>query len=760
MINAMDAGAVAGPNVRLLIAALQKTATGVVITDRDGVIRWANAAFAQITGCEPDRVSGRHVSELECGGAGVLCRELRDAVAAGRSWRGQVNTRRADGTIYLGEWTLSPVREEQGEIAHAVLVHHELSEPDRTGESLLHAQARLEAVFANMPFDFWMTDRNGVYIMQSPASVEHWGNAVGKRPQALGVAGDILKAWLETNSRAFSGEVVTGDIEYVHEGNPRCYYQIVAPVIAAGEITGILGANIDVTDRRRVEEALRRSEERYRTLVQCQGEGLGIVDVDERFVFCNPAGEAVFGVPQGQLVGRCLSEFTTDDQYAVVLSQTGLRRAGERSSYEMDIVRPDGETRTLLVTATPQFDSQGNFAGTFGIFRDITERRELEEKLRQAQKLEAVGLLAGGVAHDFNNMLSVILGYCHLILSDIGPAHPQRPRIEAILKAAERNADLTTQLLAFSRRQMLQPKLVDLNAAVLELETMLRSTIGEHIELRTVLTVGLGQVKADPGQIHQVILNLVLNARDSMPHGGAVTIRTANVDLDIPDARHRPSVPAGRYVLLEVSDTGHGMDQNTQTRIFEPFFTTKELGRGSGLGLSTVYGIIRQSGGYIDVESAPGRGSTFSIYLPPCTADDEETAAPARPVAQGGTETVLIVEDEASVRAMLRNALRQLGYTVLAAGNAEECRPLMRKYLASIDLLIADVVMPGEPGTVIAEEFRALKPGAAVLFISGYTDSMPEQLPDGVDFLQKPFSLASLATSIRTLLAKGEPRTI
>lgn len=632
--------------------------------------------------------------------------------------------------------------------------------PDpRLLQSLLEAEARLEAAFANMPFDFWMTDREGTYIMQSPASMAHWGNAIGKRPEDLGLAGDILKAWQENNRRASSGEVVTGDMELAHGGERRCYYQIVAPVIAAGEVTGILGANIDVTDRRRVEEALRRSEERYRDLVQNQGEGVGIVDADERFIFCNPAGEAMFGVGEGGLAGRSLVEFTSEEQFAVIRSQSALRRAGERSSYEMELVRPDGERRTLLVTATPQFDSQGNYTGAFGIFRDVTEHRALEEKLRQAQKLEAVGLLAGGVAHDFNNMLAVILGYCHLILSDLGAEDPQRERIEAILRAAERNADLTRQLLAFSRRQLLKPKLVDLNAEIAELEKMLRSTISENVELRTTLAFDLGCVRADPGQIHQVVLNLVLNARDALPHGGAITITTANLDLSPVEARHQGtlsegSLPAGRYVMLEVADTGHGMDPHTRSRIFEPFFTTKEFGRGSGLGLSTVYGIIRQSGGYIDVQSAPGCGSTFRIYLPRLERKGAEAKRSPQLVLPRGNETILIVEDEAAVRAMLRQALRQLGYTVLDAGGPEEGIRQMRSHAEAIDLLITDLVMPGVPGTVVAGEFRVLKPDAAVLFISGHTDSVPERMPERAAFLQKPFSIAALAAAVRSLLSE------
>ncbi|MFQ5891102.1 MAG: ATP-binding protein [Gemmatimonadota bacterium] len=394
---------------------------------------------------------------------------------------------------------------------------------------------------------------------------------------------------------------------------------------------------------------------------------------------------------------------------------------------------------------------------------DITETRETEaalrqseEQLRQAQKMEAAGRLAGGVAHDFNNVLTVIIANSELLLTDLGPDDPGRVGVEEIRKAADRAASLTRQLLAFSRKQVLEPRVLDLNAEVADVEKMLRRLIGEDLDLRTVRDPALSPVRADPGQIHQVLVNLAVNAREAMPEGGKLIIETKNVELDEAYAHTHESVAPGPYVMLAVSDTGHGMDEETQSQIFEPFFTTKGPGEGTGLGLATVYGIVKQSGGYIWVYSNPGLGTTFKIYLPrvPGAVERlEPSAVPAAPLR--GSETVLLVEDEPVILDLARRVLRQNGYAVLGASGAEEALRVCERHEGAIPLIVTDVVMPRMSGPKLAERLASLRPEARVLYISGYTDEVIVHhgvLAPGTAFLQKPFAAAALARKVREVL--------
>ena len=381
--------------------------------------------------------------------------------------------------------------------------------------------------------------------------------------------------------------------------------------------------------------------------------------------------------------------------------------------------------------------------------------RQSEERLRQAQKMEAVGRLAGGVAHDFNNLLTVISSYSDLLLEDLGSDDPRRDDVEQIRKAADGAAALTRQLLAFSRQQVLQPKALDLKATVAGTEKLLKRLIGEDIQLATFLAPDLGVVNADPGQIEQIIINLAVNARDAMPAGGRLPIEAANVDMDEEYVRgHAPAGP-GRYVMLALSDTGIGMDEPTKARIFEPFFTTKEAGKGTGLGLATVYGIVKQSGGFIWVYSEPGRGTTFKVYLPRIEEPAEPAAAPTATVELRGTETVLVVEDAPSVRMVTRQVLERYGYTVLEASNGATALRLAAKHHGRIHLLLTDVVMPGLSGRQLAQQLAQLRPDLKVLYASGYTDNAILHhgiLESGIAYLQKPFTPETLGRSVRQVL--------
>ncbi|MGH7545568.1 MAG: ATP-binding protein [Gemmatimonadota bacterium] len=420
-------------------------------------------------------------------------------------------------------------------------------------------------------------------------------------------------------------------------------------------------------------------------------------------------------------------------------------------------IRKDGKTIWVEQRNIPVRDDAGNVIAVEGIARDITERVQMEEQLRLSARLEAVGQLAGGIAHDFNNLLTAIKGNSELLLSDLGAGDPNRAEVEEIQKAADRAAALTRQLLAFSRKQVLQPRVLDLNAVVADVRQMLRRVIGEDVELATALDPALGRVRADPTQMEQILVNLAVNARDALPEGGKLTLGTANVELDEAYAATREVVRPGSYVKLSVSDNGFGMDRATQARIFEPFFTTKEKGKGTGLGLATVYGIVKQSGGYIWVYSEPGRGTTFKIYLPrvqaPAEPLPERAAGPAGPPR--GHETILLVEDEASVRALAARVLRKQGYRVLEAADGEAARRQLESESTSVDLLLTDAILPGASGRELADRARAARPDLKVLFVSGYTDDVIARhgvLEAGVEFLEKPFTPEALARRVRDVL--------
>jgi signal transduction histidine kinase/CheY-like chemotaxis protein len=425
---------------------------------------------------------------------------------------------------------------------------------------------------------------------------------------------------------------------------------------------------------------------------------------------------------------------------------------------ELMALRRDGTEVPVELTVAPI--RVGNSWIFSAFIRDISERNQLEQQLRQAQKMEAVGRLAGGIAHDFNNLLTAIFGYADLLAEDLPPGSPAQADVKEIRTAANRASALTRQLLAFSRQQVLQPVVLNVNEVVRDLENMLQRVLGEDVELEAHFAADLGNARADPGQLEQVILNLAVNARDAMPTGGKLTIETANVDLDEHYAQtHRPVVP-GRYVMIAVSDTGIGMDAATQARMFEPFFTTKEPGKGTGLGLATAYGIVKQSGGYIWVYSEVGGGATFKIYLPRVDAPADVVAAPPELGTVAGIETVLLAEDDPLLLPLARDVLKRLGYTVLEARTPADAVAVAQAHAGIIHLLISDVVMPGESGLQLARRLLEVRPNLRVLYISGYSDEAVVRhglLDPGTTFLQKPFTPAALARKVRELLDAPRP---
>jgi PAS domain S-box-containing protein len=528
----------------------------------------------------------------------------------------------------------------------------------------------------------------------------------------------------------------------------------------AGRFRGFRGVDRDITRRERAEEALEQFNE---LILNSVGEGIYGLDLQGRPTFVNPAVSRMTGWRTEDLLGRPLHEILHHSRpdrtpypkelcrICAVFQEGALSRADNEVFW-----RKDGTSFPVEYLTTPIRGERGEAMGVVVTFQDITDRKKLEEQLRQSQKMEAVGRLAGGIAHDFNNMLTVITGYSELLLQSLAPGSPLRNTVEQIKQAGERAAGLTGQLLAFSRKQVLQTKVLDLNAVVADMDKMLRRVIGEDIDLLTVLKPGLGRVKADPGQLEQVMLNLAVNARDAMPQGGKLTIETADVELDAAYARRHVTVKPGPYVMLAVSDTGCGMDAETQARVFEPFFTTKEQGKGTGLGLSTVYGIVQQSGGNIWIYSEPGRGTTFKIYLPKV----EEAADMGDPVVAHmqqprGTETILLVEDNPNVLGLARTVLQGQGYSVLEAPKGERALEIREQHNGAIHLLVTDVVMPGMSGRELAERLATSYPEMKVLYLSGYTDESIVHhgvLDHGMAFLQKPFTPDALARKVREVL--------
>jgi signal transduction histidine kinase/ActR/RegA family two-component response regulator len=422
-------------------------------------------------------------------------------------------------------------------------------------------------------------------------------------------------------------------------------------------------------------------------------------------------------------------------------------------------VWPDGTVRAINEIGRAFYDEQGEPLRTAGVGIDVTERQRLEMNLQQAQKMEAIGQLAGGVAHDFNNLLVAIMGFTQMSLARLEPEHRVRRDLEAVLKAAHSAESLTRQLLAFSRKQILQPQILDLNVVVERLQDLLRRTIGEDVQLVTRLGADIGRVSADPGQIEQVVMNLVVNARDAMPRGGVVTIATQSVTLDNAYVEQHPGAAAGPHVMIAITDTGSGMTEAVRARLFEPFFTTKEQGKGTGLGLATVYGIVRQSGGFIWVDTELGRGTAFQVYLPRADREVAEAPPSPAPAVAGGTETILLVEDQDHVRAVVTAALTRQGYVVLEARGGDEALGYVDDDSKRIDLLLTDVVMPGMNGRDLARRLIERRPSLRVLYMSGHADRAIVRhgvIERGLHFIQKPFSPDSLLRKVRITLDAPE----
>jgi len=643
-------------------------------------------------------------------------------------------------------------------------VARDVTDRQRAEETLRQEQFLVTTLMENVPDSIYFKDAASRFIRINRNLARLFGlsdpaQAVGKTDFDF-FAREHAEAALETEREVMrTGQPVVNleEMETWPDGSSTWVSSTKMPMRnAAGAIVGTFGISRDITERKQAEEALRRSEAEHRGLVEHAPLGIYRSTPDGRLLAVNRALVGMLGYASPE---ELLGLSVQDDVYAVPEERERLvaefaGRAEART--EAQWKRKDGTLVTVCLNVRLVRDSSGRIECFEGLVEDVTEQRSLERQFRQAQRLEAVGRLAGGVAHDFNNVLTAITGYSELLLEELPPADPKREDVQEIQAAAQRATALTRQLLAFSRKQVLQTRVLDLNAVVRTLEKMLQRLIGEDVKLEVSLCADLGAVRADPGQLEQVILNLAVNSRDAMPGGGRLTIETANVDFDQPYVREHQGASPGRHVMLAVSDTGIGMDAETQSHIFEPFFTTKEQSTGTGLGLATVYGIVKQSGGHVWVYSEPGGGATFKIYLPRVDEPVEAPggAVPAQPASRG-RETVLVAEDDPSVRRIVTEVLTQKGYRVLQAPDGQAALEMARGEPGEIELLVTDLVMPGMTGRELAEGLARDRRHLRVIYMSGYTDDAVVRhgvLEEGMPYLQKPFTPQALASKVREVL--------
>ncbi len=643
---------------------------------------------------------------------------------------------------------------------------------DEKTESLDHSEELRRTIMESSPDYFMLLDPDGTIrfinrTVPDLSSEEVLGTTIfdylGERDTEI--ARDCLARVRST------GQPDRYDVEYRGGDGEVSYFESrVAPVFRDGEVHSLVVSSSDVTDHRRSAEALVASEERHRFLTAHISDAIWTLGLDQRFLYVSPSIERLVGFTAEQFRHQTLEEVLTGESYELAVRTLAdeLERDGgpgvdpERSrTVDLELVHADGSTVWSESKMSFLRDESGAPCGVLGVTRDISAWREAQEalrrsenRLRQAQRLEAVGQLAGGVAHDFNNLLTVIIGNFDLLVRALHSEDPRRSQLEEIGKAAHRAASLTRQLLAFARRQHLEPKVLSLNDVVTETGRILKRLIPEDVRIVAELDPALGHVEADRGQLEQVLMNLTVNARDAMPRGGELRITTANVDLRRDFEAYDPPVAPGLYVRLTVADEGVGIPRELQAKIFEPFFTTKEIGKGTGMGLATVYGIIKQSRGYIWVESGEGEGTSFEILLPRSAGARVGREEPSPPPAAGGSETVLLVEDDDAVRTLARKILKKAGYRVHEAAGGRSAIEVCAGEGGRIDLIVTDMIMPEMSGDELVRRLKEAFPGLKVLYMSGYGDKVHRRRWQGVEgsFLEKPFTSERLLSKVREVL--------
>jgi PAS domain S-box-containing protein len=636
----------------------------------------------------------------------------------------------------------------------------DITERKRAEEELGAEKNKLQAMIDAMEYGISIRDLDYNIIYQNEVLRNFFGDRLGEKCYQAYEGKDKICDGCPVEMAYKNGKSHTYERKIKMPSGEIAFWENTANPIrdTRGKIVSYLEIARNITERKRVEEALIESEQNYRALFEESKDVIYMSTPEGKFLDINSAGIELFGYPSKEEILRI---DITNDLYANPDDrekfQQVLARQGYVKDYEVVFKRKDGEHIIVLLTSTAVLDEKARIIAYRGIMKDITERKRLEQQLLQAQKMEAIGQLAGGIAHDFNNILTAIIGFGTLLKIETSKDDLLRSYVTQILTSAERAANLTQALLAFSRRQIISPRPMNLNEIIQGVERLLSRLIGEDIELSTFLTDKELTVMADSGQIETVLMNLATNARDAMPDGGSLIIKTELTEINHEFIKAYGYGRPGFYALISVEDTGHGMDEKTKERIFEPFFTTKEVGKGTGLGLSMVYGIIQQHDGYINVYSEPGKGSTFKIYLPLIKSKVEEAELVVHPVLKRGTETVIVAEDDSQVRELIKEVLEGFGYKVMEAADGEDALKVFNENKDRIQLLILDVVMPKKNGKEVYDEIRKVRPDIKAIFTSGYNVDIIHQkgiLEEGSDFISKPISPEELLRKVREILDK------
>ncbi len=741
----------------------------IIVTDANGIVTYWNDAATRMLGWTAEEMYGQPLLNRFPEEARPFVADLMRQIRDGQDWSGEFEDDRKDGSRIWIDGRVSRICDASGRLIGVLGIPHDITARKQAEAERDQIAARLQLQIDRMPLAYLLLDRDLRLVDWNAAAERMFGYA---REEVLGMMPPFetllpRSAWSEVEpvlGRLRAGDMAAHAINenLTKDGQTiTCQWSNTPLLDRDGLFVGVVSLAQDITGGRRAEDALHASEDRFRQIAESINEVFWLSTPDKHEIaYVSPGYETIWGRTCESVYASpqsWMEAIHVGDRERIAQAASASQAAGAYDE-EYRIVRPDGTIRWIRDRAFPVRDGGGRVVRVAGVAEDVTEKRQLEAQLRQAHKMEAIGQLAGGVAHDFNNLLTVINGCSELLIGAVGDRGEQRELLDEIVKAGNRAASLTRQLLAFSRQQVLAPRILDVNDVVQDTEKMLKRLIGEDVELTTTLQRPLGCVKADRGQLEQVLLNLAVNARDAMPQGGELTIETREVDLTEDFAVSRPGMAPGRHIALAVTDSGVGMSEEVKRHLFEPFFTTKDPGKGTGLGLAVVHGFVKQSGGCVEVRSEPGAGTCFTIYLPLIDARGAAGAdvADAAVGQARGTETILLVEDDAAVRALMKRVLQRCGYTVLEASRGSDGLRLAAARRTPIHLLITDVVMPGIPGRMVAEQIRDSHPETKVLYVSGYTNDDVVRtgvLHDAVHFVQKPFAPNALAHEVREILS-------
>ncbi len=747
----------------------------IAILDLKGKRIFNSNSYRKILG-DPDKLIGTNsFREIHPEDRERIENLFQDTIKSGIGKRSAYRWLLEDGSVRYIESQGNVIHNAEGEVENVIVVSRDITDREEIELALHHSEERMKSILKAIPDIIYRLNPDGQITFISEAILDygyHPGELLGKSILELVHPEDKEKALYRINERR-TGERRTKSFEirlltkkgktiFIEDRSESVPMEPVFLLEAEGlystakpvssSFMGTQGIARDITDRKKTEEEITVLAQALKCIAEC----VSVTDLKDNIIFVNDAFLKTYGYEKDELLGESLSIVRTEK--VLGKSENDIHSATLNGGWKGEIInrRKDGSEFPGHLSTSVIYDQSGYPVALIGVATDISERKRLETQLQQSQKLEAIGKLAGGVAHDFNNLLTVIQGYSELILAKINASDPIANQIRQINEAAERAESLTKQLLAFSRKQILQPRVIDLNRLILDMKDMLQRLIGADVKFVTSLSKDLGKIKADPGQFEQVIMNLAVNARDAMTQGGNLKIESKNMTLDKNFKKNFPEAEVGSYIQLKIGDTGLGMDKETQAHIFEPFFTTKDKGKGTGLGLATVYGIIKQSGGYIYVDSELNQGTTFNIYFPRVDEPlDSEEKPKLHDIQLTGTETILVVEDQDEVRHLIQETLKLYGYEILDAPHGGSALLICEQHAGNIDLIISDIVMPQMNGQELVERLLPLQPQMKVMFISGYSEDVfanRNTFEPGILFIQKPFTPMELLRKVRETL--------